>query len=435
MHYRILASAAVLALIGLARLVNVFAESWTDYEGELYANFPGFLILRWLNPTVYDTVGNTFWGKTVWFYGPFHHFAYLPLLAFVTSVPLFFQILLMVFTAGIMAGLAAIASTETFASRRDRALFLVLLLGITFNQFAVLDNLHQRNTELLEFILLMAALVALTRHREVGGGVLLALAGLTKLLPMIYFIALPLKRARRALGAYLLTALVVVALAEVLLGWENYHLLRPEVATSVGAPSLEAIRDGVPFTEPSPQRGSFYSFWLLPHYDITFHTDTPRPTIQRRIGSGLAAANVGFLVVVLLIGLATVIALRKSRNDWLFAFGLLGALMLIASPRCNPHYYVFPLFGIFWFARRLVLRQQEGRLGRTDGWLVAFLLPLMIMFGGIVPFSVFDRILPGPPNTYFHMLAVYSVQGLATFLLWCALIATRFYVDSRYTTS
>lgn len=423
--------AVLLAVTAVVRLAGVVANNWTSYGGELFINFPGYLVLEWLNPGLHAAVPGGFgFDGEQWFYGPFHHIAYLPLLTVMASVPSFFQVLLVSYIVAICAALAAMIRVEDVRSSKYTLLFLCLALGLTFNQFAVLDNLRQRNSELLEFILLLVALRALKRNREETGGSLLALAGLTKLLPAVFFIALPVKRMGRAVIAYLVTTLIVVVLTQVLLGWENYALFQPRIATQHGLPTLDAIRGEEPITEPSVQRGSFYTSLLLPYYAITFTSDESTPTIRRTAGS-LLVPNIGFVVAVLIIGVITAVAVARSGNDWLFVFGLLGTLMLIASPRCNPHYYVFPLFGFFWFARRFLERQQVGQIGGVDAWIAIFLFVLMLMFGFLVPFSIVDRIFGLPAGTYFHMLAVYGIQGVATFLLWCLLVFTRFRLDVK----
>jgi hypothetical protein len=345
------------------------------------------------------------------------------------SAAVFFQILLVVFIVGICAALAAVALGEPTLSRRHRRLFLALMVVLTFNQFSILDNLRQRNSELLEFILLLGALWALNRRREAAGGSLLALAALTKLLPVVFFVALPVKRLTRAVVGYLATVLVVVVLAQGLLGWENYALFHPGVGALHGLPTADAIRGQEPITEPSDQRGSLYTFLLLPYYQITFAPGDPTSTVQWT-GSNLLVPNLGFAFIVLVVGVGTIVTLGRIGPDWLFAFGLLGTLMLMASPRGNPHYYVFPLFGVFWFVRRFLERSEADRTTASDAWLGALLGVILLMFGSVVPFGVIDRVFGLPPVTYFSMRAVYSIQGLATLLLWCLLVFTRFRLDA-----
>ena len=425
---------ALLGVTAILRLGGVVTGNWTAHGGELLINFPALIALDWLNPTlmasvISEGVSTEWFGGPGWFYGPFHHIAYVPLIAWMPSTTVFFQILLVAFIVGICAALAAVALGEQTLSPKHRRLFLLLIVALTFNQFAVLDNLRQRNSELLEFILLLGALWALNRRREAAGGSLLALAGLTKLLPVVFFIALPLKRMPRAVAAYLVTTLVVVVLAQGLLGWENYALFKPSMPAMVGMPTLDAMQGETPMTPPSVFRSSFYTLLLRPYYDITFSADDPQPSIQR-IGASLRVPNIAFFVTVLILGAVTAVAVARSGNDWLFAFGLLGTLMLLASPHCNPHYYVFPLFGLFWFVRRSLERREVGRLAGCDVWMAMGLVVLLLMFGSLIPFSVIDRVFGLAPGTYFHMLAVYSIQGLANFLLWCLLVFTKFRLDA-----
>jgi len=425
---------SLFGVTAMSRVAGVFIGNWTIYGGEMFINFPALMVLDWINPTLWASVisegSSSEWPQgPAWFYGPFHHIAYVPLLAWMPSAAVFFQILLVVFIVGICAALAAVALGEQTLSPMHRRLFLLLMVALTFNQFAVIDNLRQRNSELLEFILLLSALWALNRRREKAGGSLLALAALTKLLPAVFFIALPLKRMSRAVIAYLATTLVVVALAQGMLGWENWGLLGPNVPAMVGVPTVDAMQGETAMTPPSVFRSSFYTLLLLPYYDISFSADDPQPSIQR-VGASLRVPNIAFFVIVLILGAVTAVAVARSGDDWLFAFGLLGTLMLIASPHCNPHYYVFSLFGFFWFARRSLERREVGRLAGCDVWMVMGLVVLLLMFGSLIPFSVIDRVFGLALGTYFHMMAVYGIQALANVLLWCLLVFTKFRLDA-----
>jgi hypothetical protein len=47
-----------------------------------------------------------------------------------------------------------------------------------------------------------------------------------------------------------------------------------------------------------------------------------------------------------------------------------------------------------------------------------------------VPFGLIDRLFGLVPTTYFSALAVYGIQGLATLVLWAALMFTGLRLDS-----
>lgn len=422
--------AAGLVLMAIARVGGAMASSWTMYSGELLAAFPGHLVLDRLNPALYAEapapwVPATWSGARAWFYGPFHHIAYLPLLAVSPSLMAFWQALLVLQVVAIGAVLGALARAERHLPAGHRLLFFALLIGLTFNQFAILDNLRQRNTELLEFILLVGALWALYRSREAVGGAMMALAALTKLLPAVFFLLLPARGLRRGIAGYAVAAALVALLAQALLGWENYTLFQPQVATAHGFPTAAALRGQQPFTEPSDQRGSLYTFLLAPSYRIEFSSDRSYPSVTRASSSFLLP-NYAFIAIVLFVGITTLLVLRHVGTDWLFAFGLLGCVTLIASPRTNPHYYVFPLFGFFWFARRFIERTAAGDFGRFDAVLAAALAVLLMAFGSLVPLGVIDRLFGLFPATYFSMLAVYGIQGAGAFALWGLLLYVRF---------
>lgn len=422
-----------LCVVAAARLGSAIITSWNFYGGELLAAFPGHLVLEWLNPAVYAEapapwVPATWVGAQAWFYGPFHHLAYLPLLAVSPSLASFWHALLVTQIVAICAGLAALARVESNLPANHRFFFFFLVIGLTFNQFAVLDNLRLRHTEILEFVLLLGALWALYRGREAAGGALMALAALTKLLPAVFFLLLPVRRLTRGIRGYAAATAIVVVLAQLLLGWENYSLFQARVANAHGLPTVAAMRGEEPFTEPSDQRGSLYTFLLAPYYRIEFPSGHASPTV-RRATSNFLVPNLAFAGIVLFVCAMTIVALRRAGTDWLFSFGLLGCVTLIASPRCNPHYYVFPLFGLFWFARRFLERAAADQVTRSDVTIAVALAFVMLAFGSVVPFGVVDRLFGLVPTTYFSMLAVYGIYGAATFVLWALLMYTRLKVD------
>jgi len=102
-------------------------------------------------------------------------------------------------------------------------------------------------------------------------------------------------------------------------------------------------------------------------------------------------------------------------------------VMLAAFPHCNPHYYVFTLFGAYFLLHIFLGDHRFSPYGFRVKYLVgvAFVV-ILLMLGAIVPFSTYDRLF-GLGSPYIHVMAVYGIQGLATFLLWCAvmLIAVR----------
>ena len=423
-----------LAISGLARLSAAVLTSWGSYGGELMGAFPGYTSqLVWLNPTVYAQAPIPWFGPNQWFYGPFHHLAHLPLVMISPSLAWFWHALQAIQIIMIIVGVAALSRIEPSLPSNHRLLFFVLAIGLTFSQFAVLENLRMRNSELLEFVLLLGALWSLYRGLEATSGGLLALAGLVKLLPVVFFFLLLTGRFLRGMIGYVVTTLTVVVLATFLLGWENYALFNPEVARSHGLPTLSRLLGEEPF-QPNPiseTRGSFYTFLLVPYYTIEFPASGTEPvtSVVRPTTSTFLVPNVAFMGVVLFVFVMTIVGLRKAGADWLFGFGLLGCLMLVASPRTNPHYYVFPLFGFFWFARRFVGRAADGLIGRSDVTLAIALGCLMLAYDFVVPLSIVDRLSGLAPATSMRMLAVYGIQGVATLVLWTLLIYTRLRID------
>jgi hypothetical protein len=250
------------------------------------------------------------------------------------------------------------------------------------------------------------------------GGVLLALAALCKFLPAIFLPYLILENRRKSVAAYVLTVIVIGFATEGLLGWDRFQMFQPGTATNHGVPSLDAMLGLSPITLPSFKRGSFYTFILSFFSDIDLAANVPTVTLR---ANSFQLPNLMFAGIVVFMIAATAPLVRAAKGDLLLQFAVVTSLMLVMFPYANPHYYIFALFGMFALLRA-ALRAHENasvssltRIVVTTGFVI-----LALLFGEFIPFSAYDQVFRWK-SPYFHVLSVYGIQGLATFLLWCCL--------------
>ena len=294
---------------------------------------------------------------------------------------------------------------------------------MTFGQFAFLENLMQRNIEIAEFLLIFIALLAMKFKKEWLLGSSLSLAFLAKLLPLIFFPYLIIKKRYVSVTIYLLVIMVIVIITELVLGWDNWIL--PEMASRHGIPTLASLKGEVPLAYIQYVRGSFYNFIMTFVSDIQLGGDYPKVTYKEEY---FRLVNWGFFAFCALISFISFRNIYFNKNDTFFDFAIITSLMLLVFPRINPHYYIFCLFGIYYILRTLLCGRQDIINMKTNyKLLIIFLFVIiLLLFGYFVPFSVIDKIIIdkiiNQDFHYFHFIAAYGIQGLATFLLWFLLI-------------
>jgi len=407
--------------ISLWRFINAIFLSFNSYKGELLANFPFFFRLKYYNPLLYHSIitnaPNRPWFENTWFYGPIHHLWLFPL-TLVSSVEQFFNLLLIFYVCLTICILFVFYNT---VKKNKDYLFLITFFTVALGSFALLDNLIQRNVELLEFSLIIISFLCLTKKREYVAGSLLCVASMAKLFPFIFLPYLLIKKKFKAFFGFLITFIIIVAITQITLNWRNYQLFTPTVAQHHGLPILNTILGNNYFTEISHVRGSLYTFILSFFANIDMGKSIPIITYKI---DNFFIPNSAFLILALLILMLTFYLLYKTskEGDLLYEYSIVSLVMLLIYPRYNPHYYIFTILSFVTILRTLTYDLDTYRLSLLTKIIVFFIYIFSLLFlGNLIPFSVYNKILP-LKNVAFHYFSTYSLFGLGTFILWCLII-------------
>ncbi len=397
--------------ISIDRAIQI-GQGYESIQGELLANFPMYFILENYNMELYNSVkssGGT-WFEGGWFYGPMHHMAHIPLLIVANSIQGFFNILLFLY---VISSISFIYIFSKYFFKDYDKLFFVYIIALTMGNFSFLENIQQRNSELLEFLLLFIALFAAKHNRSMVLGVSLSSAFLVKLLPIIFFPYLILKKHYKAALYYTIFVTIISVLTSSILGWDNWKLLSS--MSEHGMPTIGKILDNQLFADISQQRGSFYTFILSFISDVEV---TNQATIVKYSFAYIGVINWLFIIICLMLSTLTARIVYLNKKDVFFDFALIATLMLIVYPRVNPHYYIFALFGIYYVTYIFFQYKEINKINIIN---ILLYLVILLLLGEFIPFSIINHIFD-LNYPFFHFIASYGLQGFGVFLLWCLLI-------------
>ena len=384
---------------------------------------PVFFLLKYYNPLLRSELLNFinvdqewFFFKS-WVYGPVHNLWLLPLVFSVHSVALIFRCLLIFYV--LLTFLVSLLLCKALIKNKD-LLFFVAFFTIILGSFSILENFAQRNVELLEFSLIIVAYLCLRKNRDFMAGVFLCLAAMAKLLPIIFFPYLLVKRRSRAAIGFITALLVIIALTQLTLGWQNWAMLDAKVMREGGvALELDQFLGKTYFTPISQARGSFYTFILSFFAKIDMSSYIPKVTYNNFL-----IPNWIYIIFSLIFIITTFLLFYVTgrRGNLFYEFAIVLLLMLLISHHTNPHYYIFTLLAFMSILKFYTYDMSSHKLSYP----VRLLLFLSFVFsllatGHLIPFSLYQRILH-LKNSAFHYFSTYGIFGIATFILWWVVI-------------
>jgi len=189
--------------ISIYRFYLAIHRGWNSYTGELFANFPFYILLPHYNPILHQrlTDSGQIWFTDSWFYGPVHHFWLFPATFFFQSIDIFFHTLLIFY-----ACLIIFVAFQLYKAIKENTgpVFFIAYFTIFLGSFQLLDNLQMRNVELLEFSLIIFAYLCLRKNRDYAAGSLLCFAAMAKLFPFIFLPYLLIKKDLSVSSVFLL---------------------------------------------------------------------------------------------------------------------------------------------------------------------------------------------------------------------------------------
>lgn len=401
--------------IAVARFLQMVSHAWSSYLGEFFATFPFYFLLERYNPLLYQSVTavKAGWFPHSWYYGPLHHLWLFPVTFFVHSVDVFLRFLFIFYILLIIIVPLLLCNT---INRNRSFLFLAGFFTIILGSFSVLENLKQRNVELLEFSLIIMAYLCLRKNRDYAGGSLLCFAAMAKLLPFIFLPYLFVKKRFKALIAFFITFIVIFITTQVTLGWQNWAVLdRETMETSKLALSVDQFLGKAYFTPISQARGSFYSFILSFFSKVDMSSYVPVVIYKNFLIPNLLYIFLSFLF----LAYSFFLFYRNGKKGDLFhEFSILLLTMLLVSHHTNPHYYIFTLFAFIGILKFYTYDLINYRLTiRTQISIISIFIFTLLSTGNLVPLSIYNKIFP-LKNSAFHYFTTYGIFGLSTLILW-----------------
>jgi hypothetical protein len=306
-----------------------------------------------------------FWDGTGLFYGPLFVLEYVWVIAPERlGLPDFARLNFVLFAVSFVATWLAV-----FGRFRARLLMLVLALWLAHHATVELFA-NTAHLEALELACLCVALWLVSRRRPVGAGLSLGVAAATKMLPLVFFPYLALRRQWRLLvaacglaGGLFLLACWVQGVSP----WEGALMLADQKGNITKLDSSE------------------YEYSITADLIRTFKGAAAAPTEdQARLAIGLHRG----LSVVVGLGVAWLVwrTPLSGRLGWGLAFGLLAATMLVATPSSHIFYFVFLLPGWTAALASLLSRRLNPLL-----WLA--LAASYVMSGFDQPFLAAQRLI------------------------------------------
>ncbi|MCX5694986.1 MAG: glycosyltransferase family 87 protein [Candidatus Omnitrophica bacterium] len=417
----------LLAFLSSARFARAAFIAWNSFSGELLANFPFYFTLKSINPALYNSISSypdLPWFNGGWFYGPIHHIWLFPFILISGSIQVFFRSLLIFYCASII--FIARLFYKQILSGIVSKVYPLLFTAIFFGAFALMDNLTQRNVELFELLLIIAAFIALSKKREYLGGICLCLAATAKLLPFIFLPYLIVKKRKKAVIAFLGTFLVIIFLGQLFLRWQKYLVfdfssmahqgIIPEASSLFGQTYLSPIRH-----TNSSLCGFILSFFA--HIDMS--KQIPQVTY---LTHNFFLPNVIFIFIALSIFLVSFFFFYKTaqKGNLLYEFSLVCLVMLLVSTHVNPHYYVFTILAAVSILYFLFITGENVNFKRRQRLFTIFIyICALLLSGFLIPFTLYGKMFH-LKNVVFHYFTTYNILALGTLVLWFILI--RLYV-------
>jgi Glycosyltransferase family 87 len=278
--------------------------------------------------------------RPLWHYGPVQHLITLPLFLF-ADLPAAYRAWLFA-TYAFLAVIFAIAAMVF----EWRGWFWIAAIG-ALNYGPMYEALTQRNVEIFELMLILAAFALLQRGRALTAGVLIGVAAMAKFLPLIFLPYFVVRRMWRALAGSLLAIVPIAIATELLLGWRDSGI-------------LFQLRKGgfIDMGLNQSLSGMIIRLLRWTHAPLS-------PDLASRVAIVLGLAALSWLFL-------------RRRGPMDIEWSTMIAAMVLLPPHNQQYYFVLLLFS-YWalLARRIRL-----------GWLaVSYVLVAMPL-----PFSVLNRI-------------------------------------------
>lgn len=338
-------------------------------------------------------------GWSGWFYGPMLHFITLPLFL-VPRWALVPTVWALVNTGTLVLGFwlairIAVSKPPSVAASGVVAVLWMLYQPLT-------NCLAQGNIEIIEMVLVLGALAAMTRWKGRASGVLVGIAAMTKILPIGFLFWFALRRAWRPFIYGLATIVVIAAVTAVTLEWKNSSTYR-DLTWAVDTPI--AGTQELSITSSFLHRASV----LLETGSAPGAGPTPRwfPSQRESVASSAGLLASGLLAA----GFAVALFLRRERASPRFQIAVLFMTMFMVLPWNHDYYFIFALPPI------TVLFMDSFE--RVDRMQLAVTVIGYVLISPPIPFSWIDRAHVLPLN-FADLYGYWDLPILGALIIWGA---------------
>ena len=386
-----LGSAAVLLYSALHLYHSVSRYGLSNRRSDFLGVFPVPRIANWFGKYEEFYVGRVvteFHEGLSWGYGPILHLFTLPLFGFSTleSAYTFLEYVLLLgylLTAAVFTRIAPPTAEHNWIRP------LVVLIVLNFSP--AYEALFQRNPELIELVLIGAAMWASLHHREVLTGILISLATGIKFLPGILIIYLFISGRRRAAWTAIISTAIIVIVTQAVLGWQNNATLTYLVTGN--DPYLDTIY------HESPTSQSISGLVIRIMNDLGI--ESGHILISR------------IVIIVFALAIMQWVWRRRRDGNWMVHWSILliGAIFLL--PHNQPYYLCLLIPAYVVALRQLCLGAPRRH------WLLFWLSYLAV--GWPIPLSVIQKVIFRDiwliQSLYEWSVPIYGSLGLVIVLI------------------
>ncbi len=368
--------------------------------GDFWATFPAPFVDRY-NPALRDeTVAKRYFMGEQWAYGPIQHLITLPL-TFLKSIKVISVIWFIVNHIFLVAAILLILKLLGDIPNMPK----ILIVALWFGFWPLYIAIQEYTIEIFELFLIILSLYLLCKDKEGMTGITLGIATMAKFLPGIFLPYFLIKKQFKAFFAMLITILLIAAVAQPLLGWQNN----------------ETVNNFL--TETKESQRSIYTYWRSQTVPalinrIFSRTDYSVDHIYiPKIVYPMPAKWLSRIAGLSILLLAFFLLYRKRRErsgNIAMEYSIMSILMYLVAPHGQPYYLIFNLIG-YSFALKYI---YESRY--TFGWIV--LLISYAISGLVNQIWWFDNLLLYNTSridrhTFFYFLSFPTYGTILFFLL------------------
>ena len=216
----------VCGIAGSLYLAKAIYRGLTFTSGDYYYTLSGEYVRR-LNPALWnspDLQASIAYNHGTYLYGPTQYLSLFPVvfLDSYSAIASALLLLLPFILIGVWYGLSALLS----AGERPGRMQMAVLFAVSFAFLPLSQALIQREFEIVAFLLMVLACLALVRGREGTSGALIAAAAWFKYWPIVLLGSFVIHRRVKGLAAFAVTSAAILLAAHLVFGLQHFVIGR-----------------------------------------------------------------------------------------------------------------------------------------------------------------------------------------------------------------